>query len=56
VTLVVATPERLSSEAKELLRKFDEITGNSLNQGKEETEKKSKKKGFMDKVKEVFED
>lgn len=57
VTLVIQTPERLSSEAKELLRKFDEITGNSLNQGKEtEPEKKSKKKGFMDKLKETFED
>lgn len=57
VTLVIQTPERLSSEAKELLRKFDELTGNSLNQGKEgEPEKKSKKKGFMDKVKEAFED
>ena len=59
VTLVVQTPENLSSEAKELLRKFDEVTGNSLNQGKdaeaEKTEKK-KKKGFMDKVKEAFED
>ena len=57
VTLVIQTPERLSSEAKELLRKFDELTGNSLNQGKEgEPEKKSKRKGFMDKVKEAFED
>jgi len=59
VTLVVQTPENLSSEAKELLRKFDELTGNSLNQGKEaETERteKKKKKGFMDKVKEAFED
>lgn len=56
VTLVIATPEKLSAEAKELLRKFDEITGNSLNQGEEAKEKKSKKKGFMDKVKEVFED
>ena len=59
VTLVVQTPENLSLEAKELLRKFDEVTGNSLNQGKdaeaEKTEKK-KKKGFMDKVKEAFED
>ena len=57
VTLVIKTPEKLSAEAKELLRKFDELTGNSLKQGEEaEKEKKSKKKGFMDKVKEVFED
>ena len=57
MTLIIQTPERLSSEAKELLRKFDELTGNSLKQGEEaEKEKKSKKKGFMDKVKEAFED
>ena len=59
VTLVVQTPENLSSEAKELLRKFDEVTGNSLNQAKEadgEKTEKKKKKGFMDKVKEAFED
>ena len=38
-------------------KKFDELTGNSLNQGREgESEKKSKKKGFMDKLKETFED
>ena len=59
VTLVIQTPENLNSEAKELLRKFDELTGNSMNQAKEaESEKsdKKKKKGFMDKVKEAFED
>ena len=31
VTLVIQTPDRLSAEAKELLRKFDEVTGDSLN-------------------------
>jgi len=57
VTLVIQTPERLSAEAKEALRKFDELTGGSLNEGKEaEGEKKGKKKGFMDKLKETFED
>ena len=57
VTLVIQTPERLSAEAKEALRKFDELTGNTLQQnvGGDKTEKK-KKKGFMDKMKEVFED
>ncbi|MDO4284703.1 MAG: DnaJ C-terminal domain-containing protein, partial [Eubacteriales bacterium] len=30
VTLVVDVPQRLNKEAKELLRKFDEATGNSL--------------------------
>lgn len=57
VTLVIKTPEKLSAEAKELLRQFDELTGNSLKQGENaEKEKKNKKKGFMDKVKEAFED
>lgn len=57
VTLVIQTPEKLSAEAKEALRKFDELTGNSLHQndGGEKQEKKAKKKGFMDKVKEAFE-
>ena len=31
VTLVVQTPEKLSHEAKELLRQFDALTGDSLN-------------------------
>lgn len=56
VTLVVQTPEKLSAEAKEALRKFDMLTGNSLNQELSEDEKKGKKKGFMEKVKEAFED
>ena len=57
VTLVIQTPERLSAEAKEALRRFDELTGNTLNQniGGGEKEKK-KKKGFMEKVKEAFEE
>ncbi len=60
VTLVVQTPERLSAEAKELLRKFDEITGDSLHaahpEESEDNKSKGKKKGFMDKLKETFED
>ena len=56
VTLVIQTPEKLSSEAKELLRKFDELTGDTLKEGEKAGEKKNKKKGFMDKVKEAFED
>ena len=56
ITLVIQTPERLSSEAKELLKKFDELTGDSLNaverynaaKGESETkEEKKKKKGFF---------
>ena len=57
VTLVIQTPEKLSAEAKEALRKFDELTGNSLNQEEEpEGKTKNKKKGFMDKVKEKLEE
>lgn len=62
VTLVIQTPERLSAEAKEALRKFDELSGNSLHQHDDlasnaaKSEKKGKKKGFMDKMKEAFED
>lgn len=53
VTLVVQTPERLSFEAKELLRKFDEASGNSLRaaehlDGSEEAPRK-KKKGIFNK-------
>ena len=32
VTLVIQTPEKLSAEAKEALRRFDELSGNSLHQ------------------------
>ena len=59
VTLVIQTPEKLSAEAKEALRKFDALTGNTLNQDidSEKTDKKKgKKKGFMDKLKESFEE
>lgn len=58
VTLVVKTPERLSKEAKELLAKFDEITGDSLNEAERLTsdgsddkdgKDKKKKKGFWNK-------
>ena len=55
VTLVIQTPEKLSSEAKEALRKFDELTGNTLNMTAE-SKPKPKKKGFMNKMKEAFDD
>lgn len=42
VTLVVQVPDKISSEAKELLRKFDEVTGDSLNYVKNH-EKEAKK-------------
>ncbi|MCR5739164.1 MAG: molecular chaperone DnaJ [Lachnospiraceae bacterium] len=49
ITLVVETPEKLSNEAKELLRKFDQLTGDSLHaaekaSGGETKEKPTKKK------------
>ena len=59
VTLVVQTPTGLNSEAKELLRQFDEQTGGSLCRGGTESatqEKSKKKKGFMDKIKESVDD
>ena len=57
VTLVIQTPEKLSAEAKEALRKFDLLAGNTLNQETPEDGKgKGKKKGFMDKMKEAFEE
>lgn len=51
VTLVVQTPDKLSHEAKELLKQFDALSGDSLNAAKSvqadkgET-KDSKKKKF----------
>ena len=60
VTLVVQTPTGLNNEAKEALRHFDELTGASLNRsnagGNGTQEKGKKKKGFMDKLKESFDD
>ncbi len=56
VTLVVQVPTSLNGEAKEALRKFDEVSGQSLKKqdGAAGTEKK--KKGFMGKIKETLED
>lgn len=55
VTLIVATPTGLSKDAKEALRRFDELSGGSLTkEGGASTEKK--KKGFMDKIKESLDD
>ena len=59
VTLVIQTPDKLSPEAKEALRKFDALAGNTLNQengGAGKESKKSKRKGFMDKMKDVLEE
>ncbi|MBP5453586.1 MAG: molecular chaperone DnaJ [Lachnospiraceae bacterium] len=48
VTLVVQTPEKLSHEAKELLKQFDALTGDSLNASKNSAESSTddKKKKF----------
>ena len=45
VTLVVQTPDKLSNEAKELLRQFDAATDNSLNAAAKAEEEPKKKKG-----------
>lgn len=54
VTLVVQVPDKLSNEAKELLRKFDQETGNSLeavknmeNKNSGSDDKKDKKRKFF---------
>ena len=44
VTLVVQTPEKLSQEAKDLLKKFDALTGDSLTAAKRYSEKKDSEK------------
>ena len=56
VTLVVQVPDKLNEEAKDLLRKYDAVTGNTLAKSDTINTEKPKKKGFMDKVKEAFED
>ena len=59
VTLVVQVPTKLNEAAKQAIRDFDMETGNSLGRTedkKSEKSEKGKKKGFMDKLKETFED
>lgn len=64
VDLVVQTPTGLSADAKEALRQFDALTGDSLNRtgaqdgagSSNKQEKPKKKKGFMDKIKESLDD
>ena len=51
VTFVVQVPTKLSEEAKEALRAFDAACGN-----RPKEKDKEKKKSFMDKLKETFED
>lgn len=63
ITLIVKTPVKLSGEAKELLRQFDQLTGNSLNTQEESSDdsddakaagKKKKKKSFAERMKDAF--
>ena len=64
VDLVVQTPTGLSADAKEALRQFDALTGDSLNRtgaqdgagSSDKQEKPKKKKGFMDNIKESLDD
>lgn len=56
VTLVVQVPTNLNEEAKEALRRFDEASGQSLKKQNSAAATEKKKKGFMDKIKETFED
>ncbi len=51
VTLIVNTPTGLSKEAKELLREFDALTANSLNQENGADASMNKKEGFFSKKK-----
>ncbi len=48
-TLVVQVPTHLNSEQKELLRKFDEISGNTLKEFSDEPEQEKPKKKFFKK-------
>ncbi len=57
VTLVVQVPTNMSSDAKEALRKFDEVNGSTLKHGGVKVkEEKPKKKGFMGKLKESIDE
>ena len=59
MTLVVQVPTNLSEGAKEALRQFDAACGNRPSGGDKSggTEKTGKKKkSFMDKLKETFEE
>ena len=59
VTLVVQVPTNLNGEAKEALRRFDEVSGGSLQKQSGTSGGKREGKGkrsFMDKVKDALED
>ena len=54
VTFILQVPTNLSREAKEALRRYDDIVNGRKPEGGDGPEKK--KKGFMDKLKESFEE
>ena len=54
VTFILQVPTNLSREAKEALRRYDDIVNGRKPEGGDGQEKK--KKGFMDKLKESFEE
>lgn len=54
VTLVVQVPDKLSHEAKELLKQFDEVTGDSLNAAKNVTSDSGSEPPKKDKKKKWF--
>lgn len=59
VTLVVQVPTSLNAEAKEALRRFDDVSGQTLksqNGAVPTEEKRGKKKGIRDRIKETFEE
>lgn len=56
VTLVVQVPTRLNEEAKEALRQFDAACGNRPSPSPTKEGGEKKKKSFMDKLKETFEE
>ena len=54
VTLVVQVPDKLSHEAEELLKQFDEVTGDSLNAAKNVTSDSGSDSNKKDKKKKWF--
>ncbi len=58
LTINVQVPVRMNDSAKEALKEFDRLTGNSLKQEPESEEKggKGKKKGIFDKFKDFVDD
>ena len=55
VTLIVQVPTHLTQEQKDIIRQYDEVSGNTLKVDSEGVkEEKKQKKSFMDKIKDSF--